>query len=502
MAMSLINSITSLPEPAVPEQIVKLPSSWNVTASIPKKIHQCWKTADLPPWAASAGWQGSPGFEYKLWTDETMLRFVTDYYPQFLPLYNASRPVERADFFRYLILFDQGGYYSDLDVTLVVALNEWSGRHPGAKVFVGLERAPTGRNWNRWFARRFQIVQWTLASVPGHPIFHRVLMLIWQRWKQHGSRLYGNLSANVMDTTGPGIWSDAVSDVLRQRGIILGPSPLNASFVTQNGVREGEIVLLPQLGFGRTGNDVFSSSTLVQHEFQGSWKGVADFMPPKGFYDSDTKGGWENPLAEPGNTTIQDCGDRCLDFVGCKAYEVRHAKGPTRMIMSKQLKLTEDCKQQLLDKLAIWVPTGWVVVCDHVTLDYTRHRSRRRARLTKLKELLIAGTGTPATVRATHIGWSRTSLGVKGRVSSHYSNFDYAAERSHPSRLGSSKPRSCTQSRSKSKSSSPPRTMVSSEVWHKFVRLAEANGIKEPDIGLLYWETVEQLCLHFGMTHP
>eukprot|EP00659_Diplonema_papillatum_P005470 gene5470-8331_t len=294
--MSLINSITSLPEPAVPEQIVKLPSSWNVTASIPKKIHQCWKTADLPPWAASAGWQGSPGFEYKLWTDETMLRFVTDYYPQFLPLYNASRPVERADFFRYLILFDQGGYYSDLDVTLVVALNEWSGRHPGAKVFVGLERAPTGRNWNRWFARRFQIVQWTLASVPGHPIFHRVLMLIWQRWKQHGSRLYGNLSANVMDTTGPGIWSDA---------------------------------------------------------------------------------------------------------------------GPTRMIMSKQLKLTEDCKQQLLDKLAIWVPTGWVVVCDHVTLDYTRHRSRRRARLTKLKELLIAGTGTPATVRATHIGWSRTSLGVK-----------------------------------------------------------------------------------------
>ena len=33
------------------------------------------------------------------------------------PIWEALTPVERADVFRYLVLWDQGGYYADLDVT-------------------------------------------------------------------------------------------------------------------------------------------------------------------------------------------------------------------------------------------------------------------------------------------------------------------------------------------------------------------------------------------------
>ncbi|KAJ9439360.1 hypothetical protein DIPPA_56652 [Diplonema papillatum] len=335
VAVSLIPRFdgVALPHRETSDQILKQPVLWNETNDIPKTIHQCWKTEQLPSWATSnvETWKASAGFEHILWTDATMLEFVIDKYPQFLPLYNASRPVERADFFRYLVLFDQGGYYSDLDVSLAVPLHEWSARYPGVKFFTGLEVAAGNRpDWDRWWARKFQMVQWTLASVPGHPVLHRILLLIWQRWKQYGSRLFGNLSANVMESTGPGIWSDAVSGILRERGINLGTLPFDAAFVTENGVRAGEFLVLAKAGLGRTGSDgPGATATLVQHQFQGTWKTEEAFVPPMGFYHSDMKGGWKNLLASPGNTSIRQCGDRCLDTFSCKAYEVRHTKvGP------------------------------------------------------------------------------------------------------------------------------------------------------------------------------
>jgi len=53
---------------------------------------------------------------YKMW-DNTMCDELINKYPQFKEIYNNFREkIQKADFIRYLILYDEGGIYIDCDV--------------------------------------------------------------------------------------------------------------------------------------------------------------------------------------------------------------------------------------------------------------------------------------------------------------------------------------------------------------------------------------------------
>jgi len=91
-------------------------------STIPKIIHQTWKTDEIPdkwkPYAAS--WQQlckEHGWEYVLWTDEKNRAFIAEHYPWFLEKYDSyPQNIQRADAIRYFILYHYGGVYSDLDI--------------------------------------------------------------------------------------------------------------------------------------------------------------------------------------------------------------------------------------------------------------------------------------------------------------------------------------------------------------------------------------------------
>ena len=79
-----------------------------------------WKDENVP-----AHWEESPkewkrlfpDWEYKFWTDKTMREFMEKHYPDFLDIYdNYDYPIQRSDAFRYHILEEIGGIYSDLDI--------------------------------------------------------------------------------------------------------------------------------------------------------------------------------------------------------------------------------------------------------------------------------------------------------------------------------------------------------------------------------------------------
>lgn len=57
------------------------------------------------------------------WTDEDISRFVEDKYPWFFPTF-CSYPdnIQRVDAVRYLILYEFGGIYSDLDIICIRSL--------------------------------------------------------------------------------------------------------------------------------------------------------------------------------------------------------------------------------------------------------------------------------------------------------------------------------------------------------------------------------------------
>ncbi len=94
---------------------------------IPKIIHQTWKNTEIPfEWKqyAEKAKQLNPDWDYKLWTDDIMLKFVQEEFPDFLETYlGFPKNVMRADAFRYLIMYKIGGVYLDLDYEILNPLD-------------------------------------------------------------------------------------------------------------------------------------------------------------------------------------------------------------------------------------------------------------------------------------------------------------------------------------------------------------------------------------------
>lgn len=89
---------------------------------IPSIIHQSWKTTDLSTYGILAkksqdSWKKLyPDFEYKFWTDKD----IADYMKKQSRIYQRAfneldQNIKKMDFFRYLVLHEYGGIYSDMD---------------------------------------------------------------------------------------------------------------------------------------------------------------------------------------------------------------------------------------------------------------------------------------------------------------------------------------------------------------------------------------------------
>lgn len=149
--------------------------------SIPKLIHQTWKTQDIPEslfrphWIES--WRNLTGFEYKLWTDEDNRRLIAEHYPWFLSVYDGyDTHIKRVDAARYFILHRYGGVYADLDFVCLKSLDELLA---GRDLLFGYERPGTLGNA-------------IMGGAPEHPALDRLI-----------HKLAHHAHENVLVATGP-----------------------------------------------------------------------------------------------------------------------------------------------------------------------------------------------------------------------------------------------------------------------------------------------------------
>lgn len=47
------------------------------------------------------------------------------HHPEMMSMYNRMLAIQRADLFRYVVLYDAGGVYADIDVSCSVPIDSW-----------------------------------------------------------------------------------------------------------------------------------------------------------------------------------------------------------------------------------------------------------------------------------------------------------------------------------------------------------------------------------------
>ena len=226
----------------------------------------------------------NPGYEYRLYDDADIDTHMRTHHPELIPHWNRMKNIEKADLFRYAILYDVGGIYADIDVTCQRPVDEWlrtTGDFFNVDLIVGFEITTTRKDWKKWFARQFQLSQWTMAGHKGHPVFQGIMDKVAHFFATHTDEERKGVS--VVQTTGPGPWSDAVLEHLdNEYGVNFGHEG-GTTYFTHDRASErflhiGTVLLLPIRAFslGSGGYQLKSEHAMdeifIKHGFKGSWK--------------------------------------------------------------------------------------------------------------------------------------------------------------------------------------------------------------------------------------
>ena len=129
---------------------------------IPRVVHQTYSSLEAIPFDLAAireSWSRlNPGWQIRFWDDALCREFVRREFPEYHAAYvGLPKNVERADFFRYLVVLRHGGVYADIDTECTQPLDSLIGSSDlmvvGWEGEVGDDQALV----NRHFARHRQV---------------------------------------------------------------------------------------------------------------------------------------------------------------------------------------------------------------------------------------------------------------------------------------------------------------------------------------------------------
>lgn len=170
----------------------------------------------------------NPDYYTRMFSDEDADDLVKrNFPPKIYKAYKSMpKPVLRADYFRYIVLYLFGGIYSDTDTVCQKSFDSWILADSDIQLIAGLELDQLENdNWHHSsYARQLQILQWTLISRPYHPIFGIVIDRIAEMTPRMNILfpLLGEADRYrmILDWTGPGVYTDAVLDFISNKDIV------------------------------------------------------------------------------------------------------------------------------------------------------------------------------------------------------------------------------------------------------------------------------------------
>eukprot|EP00834_Sanchytrium_tribonematis_P005526 NODE_341_length_9178_cov_1.080846.p5 type:complete len:310 gc:universal NODE_341_length_9178_cov_1.080846:6432-5503(-) len=159
-----------------------------------------------------------PDYKVTLFDDEKCIEMAKGY-PNFQWLIRElPHGVMKSDFCRYLIIYIQGGVYIDSDVEIRQDPKDWLWLERATKfsagkikMVVGVEALFKGNKLGTYISKN-QIVQWSFAAQPGHPILIDVCNDIYEAYKKDpiSFKELKSFNSNLLVLTGPGAFTRAI----------------------------------------------------------------------------------------------------------------------------------------------------------------------------------------------------------------------------------------------------------------------------------------------------
>ncbi|KIW37451.1 uncharacterized protein PV06_10490 [Exophiala oligosperma] len=207
-----------------------------------KKIWQTWRDPVVPEnFDQPAIWRKlHPGWEHQVVSDRDAPPLVSDELqtvPYFEHLFSSSyRPIIRADLLRYTLLWHYGGFYADIDVHPVRSVETCEPMSPlfaldknmNISLVIGIEvdepyASVRRRKFWRWDGTHGFIQYAIYAARPFSPILRRAIVrsiahsVKHEKEKTPWYRLADRFdNAAILEITGPGMFTEAVLDVLTE----------------------------------------------------------------------------------------------------------------------------------------------------------------------------------------------------------------------------------------------------------------------------------------------
>ena len=187
---------------------------------IPKRIIQTGKSSNLPLKERAAVCNLkllNPDFEYVFFDDGQVESFIDQYFPKYRNVFDSFPfRIQRYDFFRYLAVYQFGGFYFDLDVFLASSL---SGLLEFSCVFP-FEGLTFSHHLRHRYQTDWQIGNYAFGAAPGHPFLHAVIEnclraqkdAAWVQPMMKGVPFLSRSEFVVLNTTGPGLISRTLAE--------------------------------------------------------------------------------------------------------------------------------------------------------------------------------------------------------------------------------------------------------------------------------------------------
>lgn len=142
---------------------------------IPKIIFSTWKSkTDLGNFTecVNSVKNKNKDFNYIIYDDNDCDLFVRQYYPQYYKYYiKLELPVQKADLWRYLIIYHYGGWYCDMDIYSYLSFNSIKILNYETDLMIIEQEfpAPLKPAFNTQYA------QYWFASTPKHPVLFDII---------------------------------------------------------------------------------------------------------------------------------------------------------------------------------------------------------------------------------------------------------------------------------------------------------------------------------------